>query len=396
MSMRFLVINTDYPDFLRWLYTQHPSLHKQTYQEQVRVRSESLYGVADFYSSNLRAIGLEAYDIYANNEPLQKAWAYEHGIVVNGSESVREGARSILHRVGRIAAKTPARYLKPYLHPVLRFLDREQDGFYDILMAQIKYYKPDVLLNQAIDGISSRFMREIKPSIRFLVGQHAATRLSDDEDFSCYDLMISSFPPTLDYFRSRGICAQLSRLGFEPRVLSYLNAHAAGFDVTFAGSFFNVHSSRVGLLETLCQRFPQFKIWAPTVEQLPPGSPIREHYMGQAWGSQVYQILQSSKMTLNHHGDVAPYANNMRLFEATGVGAFLITDWKDNLSDMFEPGKELVAYRSPEECVELIRYYLEHDEERAAIACAGQTRTLREHTYASRMKELVDIVHRYL
>jgi spore maturation protein CgeB len=111
----------------------------------------------------------------------------------------------------------------------------------------------------------------------------------------------------------------------------------------------------------------------------------------------MYQILHASKMTLNHHIGIAdPYANNMRLFEATGVGTLLITDWKVNLHDMFEAGKEVVAYRSAEECVELIRYYLEHGDEREAIARAGQRRTLREHTYYQRMQELADIVERYL
>ena len=90
------------------------------------------------------------------------------------------------------------------------------------------------------------------------------------------------------------------------------------------------------------------------------------------------------------------YANNMRLFEATGVGALLITDCKENLSEMFEPGKEVVVYRGAEECVELIRYYLEHEEERQTIAAAGQQRTLREHSYYQRMKELVEIVRKYI
>lgn len=29
--MRFLILNTDYPDFLQWLYTQHPGLEEQPY-----------------------------------------------------------------------------------------------------------------------------------------------------------------------------------------------------------------------------------------------------------------------------------------------------------------------------------------------------------------------------
>jgi len=92
----------------------------------------------------------------------------------------------------------------------------------------------------------------------------------------------------------------------------------------------------------------------------------------------------------------ASYANNMRLFEATGVGTLLITDWKVNLHEMFKPGDEVIVYRSPEECTELARYYLEHDDEREAIAHAGQERTSREHTYCHRMRELVDIVSKYV
>jgi len=70
----------------------------------------------------------------------------------------------------------------------------------------------------------------------------------------------------------------------------------------------------------------------------------------------MYQVLRDSLLTLNHHGDVGPYANNLRLFEATGVGTLLITDWKENLAEMFEPGKEVIVYRTPEECAELIKY----------------------------------------
>jgi spore maturation protein CgeB len=101
-------------------------------------------------------------------------------------------------------------------------------------------------------------------------------------------------------------------------------------------------------------------------------------------------------LTLNDHGDIPPYANNCRLFEATGVGTLLVTDWKKNLHEMFEPGKEVVSYHTPEECIEKIQYYLEHEDEREEIARAGQQRTLRDHTYYQRMQELVDIVQKYL
>jgi len=86
----------------------------------------------------------------------------------------------------------------------------------------------------------------------------------------------------------------------------------------------------------------------------------------------------------------------MRLYEATGVGTLLVTDRKDNLSSLFEPGKEVVAYGSAEEAVELVDYYLQHNEERKQIARSGQARTLSEHSYHHRMEEFIDIVAGYL
>ena len=46
--------------------------------------------------------------------------------------------------------------------------------------------------------------------------------------------------------------------------------------------------------------------------------------------------------------------------------------------------------------VELIRYYRDHEEERRAIAAAGQRRTLRDHPYHQRVEALVSLVQRHL
>ena len=117
MSIRFLIINADYPDFLRWLYAQHPRLEQQPYEEQMRVRMDSLFGVADFYSSNLCKLGHEAYDIYANNEFAQKAWARGSGLEVEEGSKLSQQYKNILRQGAGIAAKTPLRYLRPIFRP---------------------------------------------------------------------------------------------------------------------------------------------------------------------------------------------------------------------------------------------------------------------------------------
>jgi spore maturation protein CgeB len=251
------------------------------------------------------------------------------------------------------------------------------------------------VLNQAMDNIGSDFFPALKPYVKMLVGQHAATRLLVNQNWSVYDLIISSFPPILDWFRLRGVPAELNRLGFEPRVLSYLRNGERTIPISFVGSFHTAHTTRVEWLECLSSISP-LKVWSPQASHLPDSSPILRLCVGSAWGTEMYQVFRDSLLTLNHHGDIPPYANNCRLFEATGVGTLLVTDWKKNLHEMFEPGKEVVSYHTPEECIEKIQYYLEHEDEREEIARAGQQRTLRDHTYYQRMQELVDIVQKYL
>ena len=372
--MKFLILNCDYAEFLNWFYAQHPGLESEPYEHQMRARNESLFGAADFYSSNLGKLGHEVWDIHVNNEFMQKAWARENGVRLRGDLRwefrMRRGIVPWISRVRRV-------------------------WFYDILKAQIEHYKPDILLNQAMDNISSNVLKEMKPHMRLLMGQHAAP-LPEGEDFSCYDLVVSSLPNLVEHFRRMGIPAEPHGLAFEPRVLQRMRREEPKIPITFVGSMTLHHDGRVRLLESLCKSVPYTKVYGK-VDHLPKDSLIRQRYQREAWGVDMYQILFNSKITLNHHiGMAESYANNARLFEATGVGTLLVTDWKENLHEMFEPGKEVVVYHSPEECADMIEYYLQHDEERETIAHAGQRRTLTDHTYSNRMQELVDIIRKYV
>jgi spore maturation protein CgeB len=77
-----------------------------------------------------------------------------------------------------------------------------------------------------------------------------------------------------------------------------------------------------------------------------------------------------------------------RNFEVPGCGGFLLTGWADNLQDYYQPDREIVSFDNTDDLVAKIQYYLEHEDERAAIAQAGYERTLRQHTYAHRFTEI--------
>jgi spore maturation protein CgeB len=73
-----------------------------------------------------------------------------------------------------------------------------------------------------------------------------------------------------------------------------------------------------------------------------------------------------------------------------------LTDWKENLSELFEPDVEVLTYRTAEECAEKVRYILDNEELRRRIAEAGQRRTLREHNFENRAARIDEIVRSFL
>jgi spore maturation protein CgeB len=73
-----------------------------------------------------------------------------------------------------------------------------------------------------------------------------------------------------------------------------------------------------------------------------------------------------------------------RNFEVPGCGGFLLTERVPHLEDYFELGREVGVFARPEDLVDQIRYWLEHDDERQAVADAGYRRVLAEHTYDHR------------
>ncbi|MFW5488826.1 MAG: CgeB family protein [Desulfovibrio sp.] len=82
-------------------------------------------------------------------------------------------------------------------------------------------------------------------------------------------------------------------------------------------------------------------------------------------------------------------AVNQRVFDVPTCGAFLLTDHRDQIEELFEPGREVAVYKSPAEATDMARHYLEHPEERQAVTQAARKRVLAQHTYEHRMEKLM-------
>lgn len=383
--MHIVIVTTDYPSFLKHLYTANPELKDAPYEEQRRVRLEAMFGGIDAYPRYGQALGHQIEVIWANNTHMQQAWMRDYLPSLQNPRSLSESLRRVRSRLGSSALAQP---LKPLLRPLL-----DRQGPSDIsqwaMAAQLDFYHPDVVVNMSMDGVPCGYLNsKDKP---FLVGNHAAAPLPWN-DVECYELVISCFPPTVEMFANRGVPARFLRLGFDTAVAETLSKPERTIDVSFVGSLAGIHTSRIQWLEQLCHQIPQLQIWGPSIGHLPSHSPIRSHYRGAAWGRDMFDVLRRSKITLNHHGNIEPIASNSRLYEATGCGALLITDDVEGLSEIFNVDKEVAAYQDAYHCAELIRFFLREDEARCRIAEAGLRQTLNKHTARQRVHQFLELV----
>lgn len=406
--MRLLRITTNYPSYLKQFYARHPELMQENYAVQYQTMMADCYGWADFWTHAFSKLGYEAWEPVGNAEPMQKAWARENSI---------------------------------------KF--REKSWLNDIIEAQVRYFCPDILFADDYGAYNADFIQQLRsccPSIKLVLGWCGAP-YSDSSIFKSHDIVFSNIPDLVNIFREQGHKSEYIKHAFEPRILEKIETgRAKTINFSFIGSINkgkSAHQQRELLIKELIEKV-NLQIWSSvsypspgklvliTLRQLaydmidllknslsnvPSVAPInkfREYPIIRfsqlsvdpviiksayppLFGLSMFQHLHDSKVTFNNHIDISSrVASNMRLFEATGVGTCLITDWKDNLHDLFEPDREVVTYRSPQECVEKVKWLLEHPQEREAIAQAGQTRTLKDHTFDQRAIEIDYIIRREL
>lgn len=81
-------------------------------------------------------------------------------------------------------------------------------------------------------------------------------------------------------------------------------------------------------------------------------------------------------------------AVNQRVFDVPASGAFVLSDHRPVMGELFEPETEAVTYASPDEIPEKLAYYLANPSVRQGIARKARMRVLMEHTYEHRMEAL--------
>lgn len=98
-------------------------------------------------------------------------------------------------------------------------------------------------------------------------------------------------------------------------------------------------------------------------------------------GEEKARLLYGSKIVFNqmHYAEIDSVNN--RFFEVNGSGAFQLSDYRPILNDLLPIDPQLVSFRSIDEGIDKIKYYLLHSKERIEIAEKIYTHFVTKYTY---------------
>ena len=98
-------------------------------------------------------------------------------------------------------------------------------------------------------------------------------------------------------------------------------------------------------------------------------------------GEEKSKLLYGSKIVFNqmHYAEIESVNN--RFFEVNGSGAFQLSDYRPILHELLPVDPELVSFRSIDEGIDKVLYYLHHTEERYEIAGKIYRHFVNNYTY---------------
>ncbi len=204
------------------------------------------------------------------------------------------------------------------------------------------------------------------------------------------DAMYVTYLPTVETYQSLGI-PNVMHLpqGMDPELDHPATTIPSRYrcEVAFIGGN---SPHRNSLLRAMAEVY-DLQIRGPGWRKAPPGLPIAG---GPIYGEAYAQAVGAAAISLGAHSlpemalQTASASN--RMWKVMGCKGFYLGEWVDGIESFGVDGVHCAWFRNLSDGIEKIRYYLDRPEERKTIAEAGRRHALEHHTYAHRIRLLLE------
>ncbi|MGG2938284.1 glycosyltransferase [Bacillus pacificus] len=273
--------------------------------------------------------------------------------------------------------------------------------------------KPDFIL--VIHGLHPDFNHGVIPMLKHY-GYKTGIWLTDDPYYSDltqyivphYDYVFTQDAGIINFYQELG-CSHVYYvpLASDPSVYKpNLEQVSYKYDISFLGTAFE---NRLSFIDSIAdylkgkntcivgygwETLKQYEFLKDKIKLLPFATyeESLQYYISSKINVNMHRSTQDQ--TLNRNSlQIAAHSINNRTFEIASSCAFQLTDIRCDLTKHYSIGSEIETFHSPTEFITKSEYYLRHEKERLQIAINAYERTLREHTYNHRVRQLLDYIN---
>lgn len=368
--LRILQVDDFYPGYLDAFYTVHPEICGKSSGEQAAALAQDGFSAIHAVVPYLSKERFDTEYLVCQAMPMQKAWAREHNQPFPGGSDWQAA----------------------------------------LVRRRIEIFKPDVAYFADPVKFDGHFLDTLSFKPRLVMGWRAAD-VPFNWNLSGYGIMLSGLQKLLDFAERQG--AKRGIL-FKPGMPRWLADAVAGtpraVDVCFAGSISPTqHATRFEMLDFIAKAAQKHGFSLALHLNCDPhlATPAMKPYLKKpVFGLEMQKTLAAAKIVLDdraNHGIILPNGSkkidlagkdtiNMRMFEATGSGSFLLTRDISGVRKYFEPSKEIDVWKDQNELERKILYWLAHEREREEIAQAGKKRCLVEHGMDKAVRHFEELI----
>lgn len=255
--------------------------------------------------------------------------------------------------------------------------------------------KPEIIFiyrGSHIYGHTLQLIKTTYPSI-FIIGYN------NDDPFSAlypkwkwrhfnqsipfYDLLLAYRITNISQFKERGaLMVDILRSWYLPDVHKKLSIDLSQnnpfvCDVIFVGHY--EEDGRMEMLDTLVSNGILVKIFGPAGPTSKSGwkdALARSNYLkgltvSYLTGNEYVKALNTAKIALCFLSKLNNDTYTRRCFEIPACGTALFSEWSEDLANLFDDGINAVLFKTKEELVERVTFYLSHPEELSQLAARG-------------------------
>ncbi len=365
----FLRISSSYPEFIKIFKKKLIKKNYNTYDQILENYFKESYSVSNNITEELIKKNYQCTEIVSNFDFLQNKWLEQYG---------------------------------------------DKNNKENIIIQQIKFYKPDIIFFGNADLINENMLKTVKKMkfVKILIGFHCApfnrriiNRLNK------LDCIVTCTKGYKDYlYNTLKKDILLIQHSFPKQHIN--KASKKEIDISFIGSIFigkALHNKRVNLIYELMKNFQNtfisinfsnkliFILILRLISSVFKFKILKEIIFlykliyiylfskKPVFGVEMFNLVSKSKILINTHIDDTEYAGNMRLFEGTGLGCLVLTDYKKDLDKLFKIGNEIDVYENERDLIEKCKYYLSNEKKLNTVSALGQRKTIENYNYEKRI-----------